>query len=120
MSHEQYVLQQLQRAIDAAQGMVTGTVDILEGCALLDGLRHEIGLPDDPAFEVFRGVASETIEFPIGDVRKEYSPTGLASIDQERARYVDVIKAPVLDATRDLVSRLQAEIDRRKRSIGDR
>jgi len=116
MDHEEYVLQQLQRAIDTARGIVAGNIDVVEGSALLDRIRHEVDLAEDPVFDVFRGVASETDEFPIDEARKEYNPARLAELDQEKEKYVGLVKNTVVNAARQIIVRLRVEIERRKQS----
>ncbi|MCH1909926.1 hypothetical protein MKP15_14180 [Stenotrophomonas sp. Y6] len=54
MSHQDYVLSCRARAAEIARRVIAGSMPVLEGCHLLDGLSAAVDIPDnDPDFLAF-------------------------------------------------------------------
>lgn len=92
-----------------ASQILSGRLDVLEGSRILSGLRREVDVPDnDPDFETFVLIDSETDNLPIGDARKLWSESALAALE------TDVGKARVWamtageEALRSVVSRFSS------------
>ena len=97
----------LSEARRAAQTIITGQLGILEGCIDLAALSHEI-VPDwriDPDFVVFGAVASETHDWPFGEVRKLWSDNALAKADAAAARLAERWRVKVLRACENILRR---------------
>jgi len=62
------------RAIVAvARGLIAGRVSYVDGARTILGLKHQAGLPDDPGFDAFALIRSETDHLPIGSQRELWS-----------------------------------------------
>jgi hypothetical protein len=60
------------------RGMLSSRISIVDGCAWVAMLALEVDSPWDDKLRVFRGVASETDEFPSGPARHEWDRNALA------------------------------------------
>ena len=109
MSHDEYVLSCRARAAEIAVSVISGSLPILEGCQLLDQLRAEISVPEnDPDFQVFAVVHSETDSLPIGNLREHWSSEALAKADAELQAATAWASRIALPACQSVVSRFGA------------
>lgn len=84
ITNEEYVKSVRQEVVDVAKAMMSGELQFLEGARRLSALRHEAAVREDDAdFLTFVGIASETDEFPLGRVRKEWPDEVLQRIQPE-------------------------------------
>jgi hypothetical protein len=93
------------RILQVAEKMLSGDLDLFEGCHEIHGLRHHLEDPDDEAFLVIAGVASETDVYPIGDARTYWDPQALARQDRERDEYMSRVREVVWEACRAIISK---------------
>jgi len=91
--------------VDAARRILTGEVDPIEGSRQIARLSRRAKDPDDELYLVFRGVESETDDFPSGEERANWSPVHLAIKDRERADYLERVRQAVLDGCLALLQR---------------
>ena len=109
MSHDEYVLSGRARAAEIADSVISGSLPILDGCHLLNELRGEIEVPDnDPDFQVFALVYSETDSLPIGSLRENWAPEALAKSRAELQSATDWAGRIALPACKSVVSRFGA------------
>ena len=109
MSHEEYIQKQRRRAVEVASGMLSGSINYLEGAIDLSALRFEVGLPeDDKDFLAFAGISSEIDHLPIGSVRQHWSQEVLARHDPEIQESTKWAKEVSLSECRSIVARFNA------------
>jgi hypothetical protein len=89
--------------LNVARGMLDGSILLVEGCRKLVGLRTDAQIPANDAFNVFRGVESETDDYPVGNVRSEYAPELLARLDAEVSTYMSQVRPAVIEACRQII-----------------
>ncbi|WP_341648831.1 hypothetical protein [Thauera humireducens] len=84
VTNDKYVASVRKRIGELVQAMSIGEVCFLEGARLLSSLHHEAAVADDdPDFQVFVAIASETDHLPIGKSRIHWSPEALAKHQPE-------------------------------------
>src|SRR5262245_5203488 len=93
--------------IEVARGMLNGSVQLIDGCRKLVALRAKAALPPSAPFDVFRGVESETDDYPTGQRRQMYSPDLLERLERENARYLDQVRPALLDACREIIDEIE-------------
>jgi hypothetical protein len=93
--------------VRAAQAAVSGTIPLLEACARLARLAHDLvpSWAEDEDFVVFGLVASETDHLPLGEVRKQWSTPALARADAEIASICDFYRSQILAACSNIIAR---------------
>src|SRR5262249_7463846 len=85
-------------ALATAEEVLSGTLDVLYGCARL---RHKLliaGLSNDPSYLLFLGVWSESHHLPLGPDRQHWNAEALKRKDEEMELIAthyrsDVVKA---------------------------
>ena len=76
-----------RRAAELASQILAGTVDVLEAAIEMHRLRWQVDVPEnDPDFEAFTLVESETDALPIGRQREYWATEALARKESELAR----------------------------------
>lgn len=98
---EQMVRQQIAAI---ANQILIGAMHPIEGCRLLLRLENSAGMTPTTAFDVIRGIESETDDYPIGPMRQNYSATLLAQYDADIDRYVSEIREPLEEACKELAN----------------
>lgn len=88
-----------------ARAMLEGQLELIDGVRRLTNLRANTSDPDWDAFEVIRGVESETDDLPIGEERALWDSRALAEKDAARREYVEKIRPAVLEACSRIVKR---------------
>lgn len=92
----------ISEVVNLANGILEERIDIIEGCRRLSVLRHGID-GYNAEFLPFRGVASETDDFPIGEERNTWSAEALARMDSEREAYAIQMRKPIMQACKKLI-----------------
>jgi hypothetical protein len=101
-----YVARQRSRAVELAQGVLTGEVNVLEAAWELAALRKEVRVPpDDPDFAVFALIQDETEHLPIGRQRSLWLPEALAAKAAEIAEWEEWAKENSRDACLNITKR---------------
>lgn len=109
MSHEEYIQKQRRRAAEVAAGMISGSINYLEGAIELSSLRFEVGLPDDDRdFLAFTGVSSEIDHLPIGSARQYWSQVALDRHEPEIQQSTSWAKEISLSECKSIVARFNA------------
>lgn len=109
MSHQDYVLSCRARAAEIATLVISGSMPVLEGCHLLDGLSAAVEVPDnDPDFLTFNVIRSETEALPIGRVREHWAANALAALEPELRSATDWARPVALPACRSIMDRFGA------------
>jgi contact-dependent growth inhibition (CDI) system CdiI-like immunity protein len=81
------IARERRRAVSIARAVLTGKLDVLVGARDLGGLRIRLGVPDDdPDFECFLLIESETDALPLADERSTWSADALIRLAPEIAR----------------------------------
>jgi hypothetical protein len=93
-----------------AAAVVSGEIEIVEGCRLLVRLFGDAGLRNDPDALVIVGVESETDDIPVGSQRKYWNPTALEAKIAEKADYIATVRPLVLAACHALTTKLCTEM----------
>ncbi|WP_092360276.1 hypothetical protein [Collimonas sp. OK242] len=84
ITHEQYTYSIRQQVVAAARAMLTHELSFLIGARKLAALRHEAAVRDDDAdFIIFVAIASETDDFPLGDVCQHWDKHALEQLQPE-------------------------------------
>lgn len=84
--------------VNTASEMMAGTIDVITGTRELNRLRKQGDLPMSHAFEVIEAVESETDQYPVGNVREQYSPDLLARLDAWAAACIERATPSLRDA----------------------
>jgi hypothetical protein len=88
-----------------AEGLLDGSVGLLDGCCLIAHLRHRLAGPDDEVFYPFISVADDALNYPPARARHLYVPEYLETLDQEQRTYEAEMKVSIDKAARDLIER---------------
>ena len=101
--NEPYAFALQRQIVAAARELLAGSISVTEAARCITGPATELGKAHDPPFVTFLGIDSETDVFPLGDVRDRWNPSALQKQDAERARYEAVVRAPALEACREIL-----------------
>jgi hypothetical protein len=91
-----------QEIIKAAQGILSGEMQWVEGVRILSSLRHNLDDADN-SLDWAIGFDSETDTYPLGDYRNRCAPEYLERKDKETADYFTQIKDVHFDLCRETV-----------------
>ena len=106
ITNEEHWLDTCEKIVRAARGVLDGSLGITEGARLLSSLGGSaLAEEDDEDFVVFTGIFSETMAFPIGDVRSRWSAEALARSDAERAAVEALWRDRAEKAAKNLVEK---------------
>jgi hypothetical protein len=92
--------------ITTARQMLSGEVDLVEGCRAILKYRNQLVDPMDSLFLTLEGVESETDDFPTGRAREAWDPEALHGKDQEKEEYLRRARAALLEACKRIISAL--------------
>ena len=93
-----------------ASGILDGSIDLITGARQLTTLSHKVYADKDTDFVTFIGIESETDAFPLGAVRRHWSPDALAKYDLERERAEQHYRPCALESARRLVTKYAQNI----------
>ncbi|HCU05793.1 MAG: hypothetical protein A2X77_06070 [Gammaproteobacteria bacterium GWE2_42_36] len=88
-----------------AQKIIDGSINIIEGCRQISSLKIEKEMRDNSDFLIIRGFESETDEYPLGIVRKNYNQESLRKLDKEIMTYLNESKPVILEACKNLIKK---------------
>ena len=96
-----------QRIASIAATMITGHVDLLEGCRAIVQLRWNLSEPDstDPDLLYLLAVEDELEDVPAGDVRQRWAPEALAEKDRRKAEYLSRARGEILRSCQVLTAK---------------
>ena len=83
-----------------AASMLAGQMDLIEGTRRIDALATELDLGFQAPYVTFKGIASQTDDFPDDGARTHYAPELLRRLDDEKRRSLELFRAQILDACR--------------------
>jgi hypothetical protein len=92
--------------IATATKMLAGEMDLIEGCRTILRYRDQLTERLDALFVTLEGIESETDDFPVGTVRDAWDPSALNMKDMKKAEYLRGAKGPLLEACREIISKL--------------
>ena len=95
--------------VSIAKGLLSGELGIVAGARQLATWRFHVGADNDPDFTFFVGVASETDDIPIGDVRTRWNPEALKAKDAELQNFEASVRDKALQACQRLIRRYETE-----------
>ena len=95
-------MQYLKEAIEVANGMLDGTVGLLDGSVKLASLRHRLNMSNDSSFLVFAAIDSEADNWP--------NPSKDASIDSEYLARAESEKSIFLNETKPEIYKACQEV----------
>jgi hypothetical protein len=95
--------------IKIADKMIKDEIDLIEGCRQITSLQSKLN-NSDSAFLVFRGIASETYDIPIGKERNTWSKESLARLDLEKKEYLVKVKRQILAACLNVKKKLEVDL----------
>jgi hypothetical protein len=92
--------------VAAAQGMISGEIDLLDGCRLIVQWRAALNGVDAelPALDLVTGIESELDTFPVGPARQEWDTAVLARQDERKAEYLQGVRGTLLEACATLIA----------------
>jgi hypothetical protein len=96
--------------VAAAAGALDGTLSVTEAARALTAIGHELRLSYEQPFLLFVGIASETDEFPLGEVRDRWNPAKLVELDAERSVYENRVRPRVVAACEELLRKYAATV----------
>lgn len=91
------------RAREIAQAVLDGRTTVLEAARELVSLAHTDAVAELEDRRFIIGIASETDDLPVGEVRKLWAPYALKEKDVEIARCEELYKADFLETCRRIV-----------------
>jgi hypothetical protein len=96
------------QATDVINGMLTGTIGLIEGARQIVDLRHGLFAHGeiDPDFGVILEFQTKTLHLPVGAVRQYWSAAALAEKDREIAAVEASARPSILAACQALLARL--------------
>lgn len=97
----------LARVEAAAKDILSGELEILEGCRLIAELSWDLDQRESKLFSTFIAVDSETEHLPQPGARHLWSQEALVSKDAELARYLERSRDDILAACRQLIEALR-------------
>lgn len=92
----------------AARGVLDGTVGMVDAARTLTSISYALGVENDEPFISFRGIDSETDDYPLGDVRARWNPAALAREDAKRERYEEEVRESVKEGCRALLAKYES------------
>jgi len=94
------------KVVAIIQGMLDGSVRVVDGALALDSLRHEVGLdPLDSDFLPFLNFADEVDQFPVGAERQYWAPDVLPRKEAELEQREAAFREKALQTCRRLLAR---------------
>jgi hypothetical protein len=113
LSHGEYVESTQRKVVETARAMLNGQLSFLVGSRRLAALRHEVDVAgSDADFLIFVGIDSETDAFPLGEVRRHWSPEALAKLEPEIQNAENWAAEVGRDACESLIARFGAQASR--------
>ncbi|HEV3091791.1 MAG TPA: DUF2489 domain-containing protein [Candidatus Cybelea sp.] len=91
--------------VSVARAMLEGQLDLVAGVRRLMKLLLDMPDPEWDAFDVIRGVESETDDLPVGEERALWNSKALAEKDIVRQDYEEKVRPVVLEACTRIVER---------------
>jgi hypothetical protein len=91
-----------------AGAMVSGALDLIDGCLELVAALRAVGLARDPDALRLEGFCADADRFPRGAARARWHADALADSDAERARHIESWRSEIVDACSSLQRRLSA------------
>jgi hypothetical protein len=88
-----------------AEQMLTGELELVEGCRKLVQLHRRSGSPNDDAIMTVIGIESETDDLPIGAEREQWAASALKEKDRQRDEYMAEVQASLTEALELLAGR---------------
>jgi hypothetical protein len=102
------IVRERRRAVSIARAVLAGEMDVLVGARDLCGLRFEVGVPnDDPDFDCFVLIESETDALPLADERSTWSAAALIRLAPDMARATKWATDLGWDAFQNVVRRFE-------------
>lgn len=98
-----------QKFIALLKQIILGSINIIEGSRQIVSLHVEQQVENDLDFLTIVGFASETDEFPLGDVRKRYNADYLKKLDNELEEYLAIAKPSIIKACENLLKKYPPE-----------
>ena len=99
------------RVVEVARGVLSGELDVLEGCRALVHLSVRLRNRDDDLFGPILGFESETEVYPSGSLREAWQKEALEQKDREFQQYLSKAKAEVFRACEALAERYSSHSD---------
>ena len=98
------------KIIQITKMVLDGGIDLISGCRNLDALRMQYDISsEDKNFLQITAFASDTDEFPAGEVRKLCNKDYLEKMDKELEKYLSVVKPQLLEACRNILKTYSEE-----------
>jgi hypothetical protein len=87
---------------DVAARMLSGELDLIDGCRRLVQLHRQLGSPEHEAILTIIGIESETDDLPVGPERAQWAASALLEKDRQRDEYLAQVRAPLREALQQL------------------
>jgi hypothetical protein len=102
-----YRRQVLFTLADTAKEMLGGTLGPIEGARRIARLRERV-CDEDPVFDPFRGIDSETDDLVVGDNRSLWAQSYLDDVSRRYAAYEATLRPDIMPACQALLAHLDA------------
>src|SRR5690242_15905708 len=96
-------VRECKEIIHVSRSILDQSMGVIEGARLLAALRFRVRAENDDDFLVFTGIASQTDDFPIGEVRNHWNADALARYDIDRQRAETDFRESAETACRNLI-----------------
>ena len=105
ITNEEEWLANCQKIVRVATGILDGSLDIISAARFLSRIKYTVCAEDDPDFNTFSALDSETLKFPLEEVRLHWSAESLTRYDAERLIEEERWKPRAYESARKLVAK---------------
>lgn len=104
-----YKFHVFEEIVEICRRLKSRSINPLEGVRRICALRLETSDPDGALFVVFRGIESETDEFPLGAARARWSASELSKLDTELNEYIEQNRKVLDEGCDELIDAVRAD-----------
>ena len=93
-----------RKILETAHGMLDGKINLIEGSRIINRLKYTVDEEENPLFNVFHVVSSDTENIPLDQkTRINFGEEYLKKSDEEMKSYLKDMGESVIDACRKLI-----------------
>ena len=102
VTNEQSWRRNCRRIVARCGDLLDGRIGVIAAAQQLSKLRHWVRADDDPDFQIFIAIESESDHLPTGNERQHWAPDALKTKDVEIREIEEFHRAGALEAARKL------------------
>ncbi len=97
-------LENKRKILDTAKDMLDGKINLIEGSRIINRLKYTVNQEENPLFNIFHVVSSDTENIPIDhNVRKNFGEEYLDKSDREMKAYLKDMEKSIKEACKNLM-----------------